>query len=236
MTALYLSCEHGGNEVPLELQPCFTGHSDVLQTHRGLDIGALDLFLRLASLAEETTSATLSRLCIELNRTEGHRQLFSKYTSSLDPPRKEELLAFHRSYWNDFIERIQERIDEEQEVMHVAVHSFTPVLDGITRTVDIGFLYDPARSNERSFCMAWRKALATRMPDLALRMNQPYKGISDGFPTALRRLFSTHYGGMELEVNQRFAPNGTMEPALTEAIRESLAEVMGERSKGDERS
>ncbi|MEO7082312.1 MAG: N-formylglutamate amidohydrolase, partial [Flavobacteriales bacterium] len=229
MTTLFLSCEHGGNEVPLELQPCFTGHSDVLQTHRGLDIGALDLFHHLAPLAEETTSATLSRLCIELNRSEGHRQLFSKYTGSLDPPRKEELLAFHRSYWQNFIELIQERIAAGDEVMHVAVHSFTPVLDGVTRQVDIGFLYDPARSNERSFCMAWRKALATRMPALVLRMNQPYKGTSDGFPTALRRLFPAHYGGMELEVNQRFAPNGTMDQALAEAIRDSLAEVMAAR-------
>lgn len=236
MTALFLSCEHGGNEVPQELQPCFAGHTDVLKTHRGLDIGALDLFLRLAPLAEETTSATLSRLCIELNRSEGHRQLFSKYTGSLDPHRKEELLAFHRSYWKNFIERIQERIAAGDEVMHVAVHSFTPVLDGVVRQVDIGLLYDPARSNERSFCMAWRKALAIRMPELVIRMNQPYKGVSDGFPTALRRLFPVHYGGMEVEVNQRFAKNGIMDPVIAEGIRHSLAEVMGQRSKGNERS
>ena len=226
MTALFLSCEHGGNEVPQELQPCFAGHADVLKTHRGLDIGALDLFHRLAPLAEETTSATLSRLCIELNRSEGHRQLFSKYTGSLDPQRKEELLVFHRSYWKSFIERIQERIATGDEVMHVAVHSFTPVLDGVVRQVDIGLLYDPARSNERSFCMAWRKALAIRMPELVIRMNQPYKGVSDGFPTALRRLFPARYGGMEVEVNQRFAKSGIMDPVITEGIRDSLAEVM----------
>ena len=76
MTVLFLSCEHGGNEVPQELQSCFIGHADVLESHRGLDIGALDLFQRLVPVAEETTSATLSRLCIELNRSEGHPQLF----------------------------------------------------------------------------------------------------------------------------------------------------------------
>lgn len=226
MTVLFLSCEHGGNEVPQELQSCFIGHADVLESHRGLDIGALDLFQRLVPLAEETTSATLSRLCIELNRSEGHPQLFSVYTRTLDPARKAELLAFHRSYWTNFGERIQARISVEQEVMHVAVHSFTPVWDGVVRTVDIGLLYDPARSDERSFCMVWRKALSTRLPQLTIRMNQPYKGVSDGFPTALRKIFPAHYGGIELEVNQRFAPNGLMEPSVAQAVKDSLAEVM----------
>ena len=57
-------------------------------------------------------------------------------------------------------------------------------------------------------------------------MNQPYKGVSDGFPTALRKIFPAHYGGIELEVNQRFAPNGLMEPSVAQAVKDSLAEVM----------
>jgi len=226
MTALFLSCEHGGNEVPPELEACFEGHGAVLDSHRGLDIGALGLFQFLSPLAAAQCHATLSRLCIELNRSPGHPQLFSSYTKGLDARRRDALLTFHRGYWDHFKEQIQQRIATGQEVLHVAVHSFTPVLNGVRRNVDIGLLYDPARSPERSFCGAWRKALAARAPHLVIRMNQPYKGTSDGFPTALRRSFPLHYAGVELEVNQRFASGGSMDPEVARALRGSLAEVL----------
>jgi predicted N-formylglutamate amidohydrolase len=226
MTALFLSCEHGGNDVPRDLRRCFTGDEEVLQTHRGLDIGALDLFKQLLPLAAESTFATLSRLCIELNRSEGHPQLFSTYTRGLDAVRKQELLRFHRAYRGEFAGCIKQQIAMRENVVHIAVHSFTPMLDGVKRTVDIGLLYDPSRTNERAFCMAWRKALQRHAPDLTVRMNRPYKGTSDGFPTHLRTVFPEHYVGIELEVNQRAAAHGRMERSIVSAIKATLAEVL----------
>jgi len=46
--------------------------------------------------------------------------------------------------------------------------------------------------------------LAALDPTLRLRRNAPYRGVSDGLPTTLRRRFGNRYLGMELEVNQRF--------------------------------
>jgi len=229
MTSLFLSCEHGGNDVPRDLRRCFTGDEDVLKTHRGLDIGALDLFKKLVPLATESTSATLSRLCIELNRSEHHPKLFSAYTRNIDPSRKQELLEFHRAYRKAFTSLIKQRIAKKAEVVHIAVHSFTPVFEGVKRTMDIGLLYDPSRASERAFCMAWRKALHHRAPHLTVRMNQPYKGTSDGFSTHLRTVFPQRYAGIELEVNQRFASNGRMDPALVNALYGTLAEVLNEK-------
>lgn len=226
MNTLFLSCEHGGNDVPQSLRPCFAGHEHVLETHRGLDIGALDLFEQMAPLAEETAYAKISRLCIEMNRSEGHPQLFSKFTRDLPEAQKAELLDLHRSYWNSFTEWMEKRIAGGNSVIHVAVHSFTPVLDGVRRSMDIGLLYDPSRQTERAFCLAWRKAIRARMPALVVRMNQPYKGTSDGFPTALRRQFTRQYAGIELEVNQRFAVHGRMDNAVATVLRDSLSEVI----------
>ena len=226
MSVLFLSCEHGGNEVPKHLRQCFAGQEAVLETHRGLDIGARDLFRHIAPLAEESTETTLSRLCIEMNRSEGHRQLFSRFTKGLPEAEKAELLGLHRTYWGGFTERIKERITGGSGVIHVAVHSFTPVLDGVRRSLDIGLLYDPSREVEKAFCLTWRKAIRSRMPALTVRMNQPYKGTSDGFPTALRRQFSQHYAGIELEVNQRFAAHGRMDKKLSTVLHGSLSEAM----------
>lgn len=226
MTTLVLSCEHGGNQVPPHLRHCFAGDEKVLNTHRGLDIGALDLFGQLAPLAAESTAATRSRLCIELNRSEHHPQLFSAYTRGLGAAQKQGLLDFHRAYRSGFTARIKRRIAEQEDVVHVAVHSFTPVLDGVKRALDIGLLYDPAQARERAFCMAWRKALRHRAPRLVVRMNRPYKGTSDGFPTHLRTVFPRHYAGIELEVNQRFAKEGRMDPAIVSALKLTLAEAL----------
>lgn len=226
MTTLVLSCEHGGNDVPSDLRHCFAGDEEVLLTHRGLDLGALDLFKQLAPLAAESASATLSRLCIELNRSEHHPRLFSAYARDLDDARKHELLFFHRAYRGEFTALIQQRIAAKEDIVHVAVHSFTPVLEGVKRTMDIGLLYDPSRGNERAFCMAWRKALHARAPRLVVRMNQPYKGTSDGFPTRLRTVFPKHYVGIELEVNQRFVSHGRMEPRIVDVLKRSLQDAL----------
>lgn len=226
MSSLLLTCEHGGNSHPAWLDPAFKGHEDVLKSHRGYDIGALDLFNALAPLAMASMGNVLSRLCIEFNRSEHHPRLFSEFTKNLPAGRKQELLAQYRDYRDAVEKLVKDRIRSGGEVVHVAVHSFTPVLDGKKRTMDAGLLYDPSRAAEKAFCAAWRKAILQERPELSVRMNQPYKGISDGFPTALRRKFPKHYIGVELEVNQRFAPGNRMDPGIRMVMRSSLAAVL----------
>jgi predicted N-formylglutamate amidohydrolase len=100
------------------------------------------------------------------------------------------------------------------------VHSFTPVLDGRVRDVDVGFLYDPSRTPERDFVTAWIAALRERDPTLRLRRNQPYRGTSDGLTTSLRQRFdATRYLGIELEISQAF-PHG--DPARWRHLRHTL--------------
>ena len=40
---IVLTCEHGGNDIPETYKKLFP-NDDLLKTHRGYDIGALDLF------------------------------------------------------------------------------------------------------------------------------------------------------------------------------------------------
>jgi predicted N-formylglutamate amidohydrolase len=89
-------------------------------------------------------------------------------------------------------------------VVHIAVHSFTPILNGISRRADVGLLYDPARAGERELCARWQVALEGVDPSLRVRRNYPYRGTSDGFTTALRRIHSAAaYAGIEVELSQR---------------------------------
>lgn len=93
--------------------------------------------------------------------------------------------------------------------MQLAVHTFTPVLDGEVREADIGLLFDPQRPLEQTFADVFKKELLAQNQSRKVLYNSPYPGTDDGFPTYLRNCFSKEqYGGVELEVNQKFFLNG----------------------------
>ena len=202
---LILSCEHGGNHVPAAYRRLFHGARDVLNSHRGFDLGALKVAKMMSRRLEAPlVASTTSRLLVDLNRSLDHRRLFSSYSEVLDEPARARVL---RLYYHPYRARVEELVAEQirlgRAVLHVSVHSFTPVLDGKERHADVGLLYDPTRQREEAFCDCWRTALWERQPELRVRRNYPYRGVSDSLTVSLRERYPAHrYAGVELEVNQ----------------------------------
>ena len=123
-------------------------------------------------------------------------------------------------------------------MIHIASHSFTPVLDGDVRTADVGTALRPAPPPASPRCArAGRTALAARAPALRVRRNYPYAGKGDGLTSYLRTRFGpADYVGVELEVNQRIVAAGAPRfPALRRALIETLrfAAVAHEPGAGD---
>lgn len=202
---LLITCEHGGNEVPEEYASLFRGARRILASHRGYDAGALELARAFARRLETPKAfATTTRLLVDLNRSPGHRRLFSEFSGKLDGPAKEAILAKYYTPYRQQVEAVvAQAVERADRVLHLSVHSFTPVLDGEVRHADLGLLYDPARRREAGLCGRWQKALRTLEPGLRVRRNYPYRGTSDGLVTSLRRRFGAkQYAGLELEVNQ----------------------------------
>ena len=109
-------------------------------------------------------------------------------------------------------------------MLHLAVHSFTPVLGGVTRRADLALLYDPARASERTLCQRWQAALKAASAGFVVRRNYPYRGASDGLTKSLRGLHpASGYAGIEIEMNQRLfeAPGATAR--LARLLESSLA-------------
>ena len=227
-----VTCEHGGNRIPAAYRRWFRGCARLLASHRGYDPGALAMARTLSRVfAAPLVASTVSRLVVELNRSPGHRGLFSDVDASRAfHIRDEALQRFYRPYRNAVRDAVERRIERGYRVLHVSSHSFTPVLDGVVRRADIGLLYDPSRAFERHVVASWRRELLSRLPAFVVRRNSPYRGTDDGLTTSLRKRFGDgDYAGIELEINQKLLRKGAREQSalrngVAQALRSALAE------------
>jgi predicted N-formylglutamate amidohydrolase len=225
---LVLSCEHGGNAVPARYRGLFRAARRELASHRGWDPGALVLARELArEHGVELHATAVTRLLADANRSLGHPRLFSEFSRRLPAGERRRVLA---RYWRPHrrsVARAARAGTRSCPSVHLSIHSFTPVLAGRVRTVDVGVLYDPAHAGERRFADVFIAALRAARPDLRVRRNRPYRGTGDGLTTELRAELGARYVGIELEVSQAF-PRGSARRwrALRRDLRAALAAAL----------
>lgn len=203
--AILITCEHAGCEVPEAYSGLIKIPNDVLMSHRGYDIGAYEIadILKSHPGISFVLMGKISRLVIDLNRSLNHKNLWSEWSKHLDNSQK---MVIYNEYYKPFREATAHFIDSQIKglVLHISVHSFTPVFQGRTRLCDLGILYDPNSPGEKKYANHLQKLMRTIAPELIVRKNYPYKGISDGHVTALRKRFRYNYCGIELEWNQNY--------------------------------
>lgn len=202
-----ITCEHAGNTIPPAFQHHFAAAKEVLSTHRGWDMGALSIAQYLAQdLQVPLFFEHTSRLLIEMNRSLDHPALFSEYTQAFDKADQLQLIEeLYLPYRQQVISSLKSIIDNHQTVLHLSIHTFTPVLGQEIRKTGIGLLFDPERTQEVIFCKSLQKSLQQSLSRMQIDFNSPYQGIDDGFTTFLRKEFSANqYCGIEIEVNQKY--------------------------------
>lgn len=202
---LVFSCEHAVNTVPENFQSLFNPWHHLLATHRGVDFGALAIASYLSEFFKcELISAKATRLLIDCNRSLNNPACFSEITNPLSKRDKESIIDVYYLPFRKAVEsQIEQLINAGNQVLHLSIHSFTPVYEGVTRNADIGLLYDPARPSEKQFSKLWQQELKLADPQFRVRLNYPYRGTSNGFTCALRKKHpDKNYVGIELESNQ----------------------------------
>ncbi|EGV44662.1 N-formylglutamate amidohydrolase [Bizionia argentinensis JUB59] len=215
---IVLTCEHGGNDVPTAYQSLFINAENILNSHRGYDLGALDLFKALIPLSDFSKYSTTSRLLIELNRSLHHNNLFSEFSRNISKAAKQTIInEFYKPYRDSIESEISKCINQGEIVLHISVHSFTPIWNNKERLTDIGLLYDSKIYEEKQFCKILKAELLKRSA-FKIRYNQPYLGKSDGFTSYLRKQFPNKYIGVEVEINQKFSKNNQMSNELKNAV------------------
>jgi predicted N-formylglutamate amidohydrolase len=222
---LVLSCEHAVNTIPKKDNQVFLPYVELLQTHRGIDLGALSIARHLKkSLSCELVEAKVSRLLIDCNRSLTHAHCFSEITKGYSEIEKQHLIdAYYLPFSQQVIELVQKHITQDFQVWHLSIHSFTPILDNQIRDADIGLLYDPHRPSEKKLASLWQSEIKKLSPTYQVRKNYPYKGTSDGFTNTLRSQFSdAEYVGIEVESNQALVQHASTFTALKQTLALSL--------------
>lgn len=197
---LMITCEHASNALPASAK-ALGMTAEILDTHRGYDIGALQVYKALVKEFKPDfyCSGKYSRLFIDLNRS-------LKNNKTATPEAK----AYYKKYREPVEEFAISHVKAGEQVLHLAIHSFTPELNGIVRNADIGILYDPRIPLEHAFADIIIEEIHSKSPELKVRKNYPYQGKTDGLCTSIRKNvhdFKNHkfanYAGFEIEINQK---------------------------------
>lgn len=201
-----ITCEHASPAIPGPWQRLLDPFCSECEEHRLWDRGTPEIAGWLGKLLKAPVfKGEYSRLLVDLNRSVAHPSLFSPAIRELpDHQRTRILTTYYYPFRHQVIRALDYLVTEKKPILHISVHSFTPVLDGEPRLADFGLLYDPYRERERETSELWLYHLKTARPDLTCRANYPYLGVTDGHTTAMRRAFGRRgYMGVELEFNQK---------------------------------
>lgn len=232
--ALVLTCEHASNRVPAAYGRALSGARHLLNTHRAFDQGALEFARYCAGrLSAPLIAGQATRLLIDLNRSADQPGLWSPWSAALTASQQRDLLQkVYKPYRKATQVALRQAMGTHRSspraVLHLSVHSFTPLLRGQRRSMQIAFLFDPQRPLEVALARRWRRELSRLEPSLKLAFNRPYKGTADGHTTALRRVFPPErYAGLELEINQALPRRGgprwqRLQRHLTESLARAL--------------
>ncbi len=221
---IFFTCEHAKNDIPQKYKNLFKSKTKVLQTHRGFDHGAKEIGKAFGDFFNAPVIyGKYSRLVIDLNRSQSHKTLFSEMTKALPKSEKLELLKlYHRPHWEEIENLISTKIKKGYVVLHIGVHSFTPVLFNEVRNAEIGILYNSTRAKEAKLAIDWQKEIRQKS-QLRVRRNYPYDGKMDGLSSGMRKKFSAqNYLGFEIEVNHAILNNKNDIREVSSLLKETL--------------
>ncbi len=136
------------------------------------------------------------------------------------------LVRYYHPYHQKIRSILQDNLSAKLLTIHLSIHTFTPVLDGVKRKADVGILYDPSSDSECRTADWLKKNIREQIDGIRVRRNYPYKGISDGLTAWLRKKYSyAVYCGIEIEINQKHYMEKT---AIWKQLSVLLPRIIGE--------
>lgn len=179
-SSILLVCEHAGRAIPRALQET-APPQEVIDSHRGWDIGAEGVARRLArALAAPLVLQRYSRLVIDCNRPPGvpssiptlsdHEEIRFNL-SATDSERRDRV----EKIFDPFDRAISTLLEKPDRTAAFSIHSFTPQMDGRARPWHVGFLTRRSGATALSLMASIRR----QDPTMSLALNEPYQITED---------------------------------------------------------
>lgn len=172
--------DHAGNAVPARLGSLGLSEAD-LARHIGWDIGIGEVGALLAARLDAVfVRQTYSRLVVDCNRSETQADAIAEVSDGTVIPGNQRLseadraarfAAIHAPYQAAIADELARRDAAGVQTILVALHSFTPAMNGRRRPWHIGILHD---GGDTRFAQAMLDRLANE-PDLTIGDNEPYR-------------------------------------------------------------
>ncbi len=181
---IFLTCDHASNLVPEKLKNLGIP-SSILNSHRGWDIGALDISLYISkNLHAPLCYTNYSRLVIDCNRPPHVADAIPEIvdgvkvagnTNLTEEEYDIRLNELFFPYHNEIIHQLNKQLLLFPQTVYLAIHSFSPILGEEIRPWDIGVtFYKPSR-----FSAFIQKELEA-IEGLIIGVNQPYPITLEG--------------------------------------------------------
>ena len=226
---ILIVCEHAGQGIPKALGDLGISREE-LDMHIGWDIGAAAVTRALSKLLDAPAVLQhYSRLVIDCNRP-------PEAVDSV-PPVSDRIIIPANQHPADKAERVAEIFEPYQaEITRlldtgrfkaaISVHSFTPVMQGVPRPWDIGFLYRKDQATSKSLA----RFLEGAYPDLTIGHNEPYTvtGVSDWFVPIHGEARGLPHSLIEIRNDHITTPDGQAVWAdiLARSLKHLLAEAL----------
>lgn len=176
---LVILCEHAANRIPSRLHN-LSIETQELQRHIAWDIGALAVARRISQLLDAPLLfQCYSRLVIDCNRTLSSKDLILTESDGTTVPGNVDLSDAQRQQrideiWRPYQEGVADFLDLRRDkglpTFLLILHSFTPMLGGVSRPWDLGLLYH----SQDTPAVTVAQYLEEVNLDLVIGRNQPY--------------------------------------------------------------
>ncbi len=236
LAPVLLVCDHASRRFPAALG---TMGLDPFarRCHLAVDIGAGLLTERLAdSLNVTAVLCQYSRLIVDCNRQLMDPGAFLEFSDGVIVPgnrnlrRAEKDLRAREIYWeyHKAIEREMDRLRQQDIVpVFVAIHSFTPVMNGEARTWEMGVLWDKDRVTAEMFIHDLRKT------GYLVGDNEPYSGKAPQDFTIDHHAESIELPHVGIEVRQDLIHHEDGVSRIAEIMHDVIASVSAQRNPTD---
>ena len=230
LSSLVLTCEHARNRLPPGCSPDALERA-ILRSHWGFDLGAWQVVRALSrELGASAIGGRWSRLWVDLNRRVDDGTLIRErvdgrllsWNARLRPTERERRVLRDHAPYHEALDRLLiRRLVRGRRPLLLAVHTFTPRLDGRTRAFDAGVLY------EREGRLARALHGELRRSGLRVRYNEPYSGMAGMMYSVDRH--GKHHGlpCLELELNQALFAESKRVAAVIGAVERAVRGVLG---------